>query len=135
VFDEAASWTSEEDGVATLRGDFEIEYTPPVHCHVGGDHSRDATLVTPERAEGAHATSPTLPEHAQDAHGTDGSRMPSPQHRTEVEFVTPASSSMPTAEERDPAERRYRTVQNIDEVLEQELHLTKGEEPTTLSEA
>jgi hypothetical protein len=79
--------------------------------------------------------SPTSPEHAQDAHGADGSGTPSPQLRTEVEFVTPASSSTATAEERDPAVRHYRTVQNIDEVLEQELHLAEGDEPATLSEA
>jgi hypothetical protein len=47
--------------VATLRGDFEIEYTPPVQSHVGRARFCDTTLVTPERAEGAHAMSPTSP--------------------------------------------------------------------------
>jgi hypothetical protein len=47
----------------------------------------------------------------------------------------PASSSTPTTEEHDLAVRRYRMVQNIDEVLEQELHLAEGEKPATLSEA
>jgi hypothetical protein len=123
------------DGVATLRGDFEIEYTPPVQSHVGGTRLHDAAPIAPERGESVHGTPPASPERAQDAHDTEEPGTPAPQRQAEVEFVTPPSSPTPSAEERDPDVRRYRTMQNIDEVLEQELHLAEGEEPATLTEA
>jgi hypothetical protein len=49
VFDKAASWTSEEDGVATLRGTSRSSTLRPVQSHVGGARSRNATLVTPHQ--------------------------------------------------------------------------------------
>jgi hypothetical protein len=52
-----------------------------------------------------------------------------------VDFVTPTSADTPTAEDREAHVRRYRTLMNIDNELDQALLLAEGEEPAMLAEA
>jgi hypothetical protein len=116
--------------VESLRGDFNIEYTPV--------SSADAS--TSVHAPAAHGVASPVTERAPDANGASPpttpahTAEPAPQHGA-VDFITPTSTNTPTAEDREAHVRRYRTLTNIDEELDQALLLAEGEEPATLAEA
>jgi hypothetical protein len=144
VFDEAASWNWEEAGVESLRGDFDIEYTPAsgagTNATVHAPDAHSATSPAIVRAPAAHsATSPAI-ERALDVNGSPPPSTPAhaaepmPQHGA-VDFVTPTTANTPTAEDHEVHVHRYRNLANIDDELEQALLLAEGEEHATLAEA
>jgi hypothetical protein len=135
VFDEAACWQWEKGTTETMSGDFDIEYTPAVGSRMPAHTATAQPPASPETATCSDLEAGEAGAGSPRDMGDMGACSPESECHAEVDHVPLMDANTPSAEECDTPLRRYRTVQNIGDVLDEKLLLAEGAEPATLAKA